>query len=321
MKADIYGMILSWNGREDTLRCLESLRRIKAAVFQIVVVDNGSQDDTPSAVRDRFPEVELISTGRNLGYSEGNNFGLRLLLEREPEFICLFNNDTVVDPGFLAPLLACASTHPQVGIFGPRICFLARPDIIWSQGIRVSPTSGRIVSPDHGRRGDGELRPRTVDAVSGAAFLIRRRTLEEAGLLDERYAFYHEDVDLCLRARKAGWKTMVVPASRAWHSVGAAMKEAGGRNNIYYLVRNHLLVINRSFPRLLPFRVPRNLFIILYNLLFILFTTRRGDIQAIKACVDGVRDYLRGRWGMRGEGRDGKGRSGKPIIEEGRGGT
>jgi len=301
MKADIYTMILCWNGAEDTLRCLESLRWVKDVPFQIVVVDNGSRDGTPSAVRGAFPEAELISTGRNLGYAGGNNFGLRILLGRKPEFICLLNNDTVVDSGFLAPLLACASTHPRTGIFGPRICFLARPDTIWSQGIRVSPTDGRIVSPDHGCRGDASIRPRTVDAVSGAAFLIRRRTLEETGLFDERYAFYHEDVDLCLRAKKAGWKTMVVPASHTWHRVGAAMEEAGGDNNIYYLVRNHLLVINQSFPLLLPLRGLRNLLIVLYNLLFLLFTTRKGDAAALKTWGEGVRDYLRGRWGMRGE--------------------
>lgn len=299
MNADTYAMILNWNGADDSIRCLESLRRIKGAELKTVVVDNGSSDDGVLRIQSIFPEVEVISTGRNLGYSGGNNFGIRLLLERKPAFICLLNNDTVVDPGFAAALLACAERHPRAGVFAPQVRFLNRPGVIWSQGIGVSPLTGRIVCPEHGRNAGDAAAPKTVDAVSGAVVMIRRKTLEDIGLFDERFAFYHEDVDFCLRAAKAGWKTMAVPGATAWHRVGAAMNAAGLGDGIYYLVRNHLLVINKSFPLPLPFRAPRNLLIVLYNLLFLLFTTRQGDAAALRSLGEGIRDYLRGRWGMR----------------------
>ncbi len=299
MSSDIYAMVLNWNGADDTIRCLESLNRIDREDLRRVVVDNGSSDDSVARIQRAFPDVELMTTGSNLGYAGGNNYGLRRLLERKPEFICLLNNDIVVEPGFLDSLLACARRDARAGIIGPQVLFLDRPDVVWSQKISVDPLTGRIVSREHGRSADDKAKPKTAGAVSGAVMLIRRETLESVGLFDERYAFYHEDVDLCLRAKRAGWKTMVVPEAVVRHRVGGAMNVSGGADDIYYLVRNHLLVINSAFPIPFLFRLPRNLLIVSYNLLFLLFTTRKGNAAALRAWAEGIRDYLRRRWGMR----------------------
>lgn len=299
MSSDIYAMILNWNGADDTIRCLRSLERIERPDLKTVVVDNGSSDDSVARIRRSFPEIEVISTGRNLGYAGGNNFGLRLLLARSPEFICLLNNDIVVEPGFLDSLLDCARLNPRAGIIAPQVRFLDRPGITWSQKIDVDPLTGRILSREHGRPADDKAKPKTTSAVSGAVFLVRSRAFEEVGLLDERYFIYHEDVDLCLRAKRAGWKTMVVPEAVVRHRVSAAMNEAGSADDIYYLVRNHLLVINSAFPIPFLLRLPRNLLIVSYNLLFLLLTARKGNAEALKAWGEGIRDYLRRRWGMR----------------------
>lgn len=314
MQPDIYAMILNWNGAEDTIRCLGSLGRLEGAEVKPVVVDNGSTDGGGEKIARAFPGVELISTGRNLGYTGGNNFGLRLLLERKPDFIWLLNNDTVVGPGCLAALLSCSARNPRAGIFAPQVRFLGRPGTVWSQGIDVEPFTGRIVCRNHGRPAE-KGPPRTVRAVSGAVMLVRRETLEEAGLFDDRFAFYHEDVELCLRAAGAGWKTMVVPEAKAWHRVGSAMSEAGGSDGIYYLARNHLLVMNNSFPLPLPARGLRNSLISLYNLLFLLFTTRKGDPAALKALGEGVSDYFKGRWGMRTGSADGGGNAPAGLLQ------
>lgn len=287
-------MIVSWNGKGDLLGCLASLERLEPPRPRVIVVDNGSTDGTGEAVRDRFPEVELLSLSENLGFAGGNNRGIERALDGGAEYVCLLNNDTEVDPGFLNELLRAAGKFPRAGILGSRILYRSRPETVWSQGISVGRLTGRVYAGRHNRPSRKVPdTPESVEGVSGAAMLLRAETLRETGLFDEDYFLCFEDLDLCLRARRRRWGIMTAPGSEVYHSVSGSMGGEYSPRVVYYSTRNHLLLLNRRLP-LSPFlRGPRNLLIILYTLLFALFTAGFLPVSWFR----GLRDYFRGRFG------------------------
>ena len=293
-------VIVTWNGRDDCLQCLSSLRRLATPRCRIIVVDNGSTDRTAEVVADRFPEVEVITSPRNRGFSGGNNLGIERALEEETAYICLLNNDTVVDPCFLDELLRAASEHPEAGVLGSRVFYYDRPGVVWSQGIAVHGTSGRIYTPLHDRRASGlpdSVNP--ADAVSGAAMLLKGEMLREVGVLNNDYFLCFEDVELCLRARRGGYQVLTVPASRVFHKVSASMGGMYSETVVYYSTRNHLLVVNRQLPVTAPARVLRNLLIVLYTFIFAALTSGGPASPKIRAWWRGVGDYYRGQFGER----------------------
>ena len=298
MKPSIYVVILSWNGREDSLACLESLGKIADPPFRIILVDNGSVDGTAEAVRAGYPSVEVVATGKNLGFPGGNNVGIRRALKDGADYVCLLNNDTVVDPSFLAEFLAAAGRFPEGGIFGARVYYLEQPSVVWSQGIAINALTGRVRTSFFNSPGkdvpDGAVE---VKAVSAACMFVRREVFEKAGLMDERYFLCYEDIDLCLRARTAGFQIYSVPAARVWHRVSASMGGEGSATIIYYSTRNHLLMAQERLPLCCPFRGVRTILISLYNLLFTLVTTRTPARLGLPTWFRGVRDYWGGRFG------------------------
>ena len=293
-------VIVTWNGRVDLLECLNSLKKLVPPRPSIIVVDNGSTDGTAGAVAEKFPHVRVITSPRNRGFSGGNNLGIEKALEEGADYICLLNNDTVADPRFLAELLRAGSEDSQAGILGSRIYCYDRPGIIWSQGIDIHETTGRIYTPLNNRR-EVEL-PAAVsgtDAVSGAAMLLKGEMLREIGMFDEDYFLCFEDVDLCLRARKEGYRILTVPASRVRHKVSGSMGGEHSETVVYYATRNHLLVINRQRPVPAAFRGIRNLLIILYTFIFASLTSGGRSGPKIRAWRHGIMDYYRGRLGER----------------------
>jgi len=226
-------IILNWNGLDDTIECLGSLKKIAHASYQVVVVDNCSDGDDAEALKRQFDGyIHLIRNERNHGCSEGYNTGIRYVLENfSCDYILLMNNDVVVDPEFLHQLVEVAESHEQIGIVGPKVYYYdyhGRKDVVWSAGGRVrwwAPKIPRQLGKNamHSNRRES---PVAVDWISGAVFLFKRRLAEEIGLLDPRYFFGHEDVDYCLRAKKRGYKTMYVPSATVWHKVGVSARKA-----------------------------------------------------------------------------------------------
>jgi GT2 family glycosyltransferase len=217
-------VVLTWNGRDLTLDCLRSLAAVKTANLRVLVVDNGSTDDTVAAVRAQGdPRVTVLENGANLGFAAGNNAGIRRALDSGADFVLLLNNDTVVDPDFVDHLLAGARANPDVGIAGPKIYFFDPPDRIWFAGGEVSMWRGtaRHIGIRETDRGQHD-RARDVDYVSGCALLARRAVFERVGLLDPGYRAYFEDADLCARATRAGFRVRYVPAAKVWHRISAS---------------------------------------------------------------------------------------------------
>lgn len=134
LQPQVFIIILNWNGKTDTLACLNSLQKITYSNQEVVVIDNGSSDDSVAQIKTLYPEVIILETGENLGYAEGNNVGIRYALEHHAEFILLLNNDTIVAPDVLDQLANAALQNPEAGVFGATLFYMDKPDTVWFAG-------------------------------------------------------------------------------------------------------------------------------------------------------------------------------------------
>lgn len=300
-------VVLTWNGWEDTRRCLESLKAVTYPHLQVLVVDNGSHDGTPANVKKEFPVFELHRHDFNLGYAAGNNCGIRLLLESSVALIGILNNDTTVEPGFLEPLVAAFEADPELAVASPQIDYLdpeIRAGRPWYVGGVVDTRSGLPGHEDRdsGTPGDILMTP----YLTGCCFLARRDTFELVGNFDERYFLMFEDSDWSARVTKAGKRIAVVPASRIRHAVSASFSRSQSAVGAYYFTRNALLFLSQysdqrrqhmqrfavGIPRLvgvdlLRNRTPRVAFARLAGVIAFL-TCRWGRAPGIVLCISGL---------------------------------
>lgn len=240
-------IVLNWNGGQETLDCLASLRRLDYPCFDVVVVDNCSTDGSTEPIRESFPEVWLIETGANLGFTGGNNVGIRHALDRGADYVLLLNHDTEVASDFLTHLLHAVEADPRVGMAGPLIYYYDYPEIIWSAGGAIDPQRGqaRMVGLDELDSGQYGSTSREVDFVSGCALLARRSVLEQVGLLNERFFAYYEEAEWCVRVRRAGYHILNVPRAKVWHKISPGRRAASPVVH-YYMTRNRLLFLHSA---------------------------------------------------------------------------
>jgi len=222
---DISVVVVNWNTSEMLARCLASLETSRGTVgLEVIVVDNGSTDGSLELVRRAYPTVQLIANPDNRGFSAANNQGIKGCSGR---YIFLLNSDTEVEGDSLRALVDYGDAHTEAGIMGPRL--------LNSDGT-LQPSGGRfptLMSTMFDLAGAGRYgtrrdysKPAVVDEVSGAAMLVRREVIEQVGSLDEAFVWGYEDLDLCLRAHRAGWQVHYVPAATVRHEWGASRRLA-----------------------------------------------------------------------------------------------
>jgi GT2 family glycosyltransferase len=249
-KPRVYVIVLSWNRREDTLACLRSVLDSDYPSQRLLLVDNASTDGTITAVREQFPGLETLVNERNLGFARGCNAGLRYTLERGADYVLLLNNDTLVDSAMLSYLAQAAEEDPLRGPLGPRIFFLEEPTRIWSEGAYCRPLTKAWYGHHHGLLAKDLPPPaaiRPVDYVTGCAMLLSRQFLDRVGLFDPEFFFYYEDLDLCLRAKKAGFQPVCVPQAQIWHRVSASAGP-GSPQQRYHLARSSVRFYRKHTP-------------------------------------------------------------------------
>jgi len=242
--------------RADLAGALESLEQAPPALSHaVVVVDNASSDGSPAMVRERYPRVRVIEAGANLGFARANNLGIRAT---DSDLVLLLNSDTVVPAGAIDRLVADLQAHPEVGIVGPRLVDAeGRPEL--SFGRMIGPLNelrqkvqGRLYDWGFGpvRRAVGRKldRPQTVDWVSGACLLVHRADAEAAGLLDERFFLYTEDVDFCASVRAQGRLVRYTPASEVVHLRGRSRRRDPRAASAAYR-RSQLAFYEKHHPR------------------------------------------------------------------------
>jgi GT2 family glycosyltransferase len=283
----LVAVVLNWNGGEDTPRALTSLEGIET-----ICVDNGSTDGSDLEVERRFPQVELLRTGANLGYAGGNNVGIRRALERGAEWVLLLNNDAEAEPGIAAALTRAAGARPDAGILACKVLFEDGETVQYagaSFNARLG-YSGRVATS-----GADELRD--VGRADGAAFAVSRPALERGGLIDETLFMYVEDVEWSLRLRAAGFAIVFVPDARVRHKGSAASGGQASMTNLYYDTRNTIVVSERYAPLPAGLRAVRRGVVVGAHLAQALKHPARRD--AARAVLAGWRDARSGKSGQR----------------------
>jgi GT2 family glycosyltransferase len=240
-------IVLNWNGRDVTLDCLASLGRLDYPAYEVVVVDNGSNDGSVALIRAAYPHLTLIETGDNLGYVGGNNVGLAHAQTTGAAYALLLNNDTEVAPDFLNLLVEAAEEDLAIGIVGPTVYYFDTPGIIWSAGGGIDWSQGKtwMIGLNEADRGQFGKTPRPVDFVTGCALLVKMSLVEQVGSLDPRFFAYYEETEWCVRAARAGFKILHVPSSHVWHKIHPAAQETSPTVH-YYMTRNRLLFLKAT---------------------------------------------------------------------------
>jgi hypothetical protein len=239
-------VVVNWNGKELTLECLSSLRKLTYPNVQVVLVDNASVDGSVEAVCDSFPEVMVLRMISNLGFAGGSNEGIRAAQRKGAACILLLNNDTVVDEQCLGHLVTRILSDQSIGIVAPKIYYYSDSRRIWYAGGMLSFWKGvmwhtGIRDEDRGQY-DVALE---TEFASGCCMLVAGEVIERVGLLDESFGMYSEDVDWSMRARKAGYRIFYEPKAIVWHKVSAS---AGG-NLSWFKLKNKFLSNMKFFRR------------------------------------------------------------------------
>jgi GT2 family glycosyltransferase len=273
----VWGIVINWNGWSDTAACLASLRCLQYENFDVVVVDNGSTDDSVSRIREAFPGIELIETGKNLGFAGGCNIGIRWALRQGANFVWLLNNDAVVDPRALQALVSKAGTDPAIGAVGSAVYHMEEPETLqsWGGG-HVNFWLGRS------RHFLQPVPDDKLDYITGASLLIRRDALESVGLLDEGFFFSWEDADLSFRLRQAKWKLAVAGDSKVWHRLTASLRDRNAVLDTYFnqsasrFFRKHAPIPRLSFFIGVALRIAKRV--------------SKGEWKRARAVCNGVRE-------------------------------
>lgn len=249
-------IVLNWNRKEDAAECLKSVRHLRITDFQlsIIVVDNGSTDGSIEFLKKKFPKVEFIEAGENLGFAAGNNTGVKRAIEKGADFIMLLNNDTVVEEKLLACFVEAANRYKDAGVLSPMIYFSPGYEyhksrysktelgkVVWYAGgvIDWDNVLASNYGVDDTDIGQYEAE-REIDFATGACMFIRREVIEKVGMFNEKYYLYLEDADLSRRVIAAGWKILFIPQAKIWHKVSQS-SGIGSELNDYYITRNRLL--------------------------------------------------------------------------------
>lgn len=238
-------ILLNWNGKNDTIECLESLKNITYLNYEILLIDNGSTDGSIDLFRHRYPEIEIIENKENLGFSEGNNVGIRKAIEKKTDYVLLLNNDTIVDSEFLTELIKVAEKSNKVGIVGPKIYFYNNRNKIQSVGGAINYFTGRTPLIGCNIQDKGQYNKiHKVDYVSGCALLAKIEVIKKIGFLCSDYFAYYEEVELCKKAKDNHFSVICAPNSRIWHKEAVTSKKSN--YYIYLYTRNRFIFMKRN---------------------------------------------------------------------------
>ena len=297
--ATMAAVVVNHDTPAQTRLAVRSLLASQRPIQAVVVVDNGSAPGVAESLRAALPGVTVLVSGVNLGFSGGCNLGIREALRRGADHVLLINSDVVAPPDLAGTLERALAGYPGAGIAGPLVLDRADPRRVSSAGIRYDPSTGRMRHLGFGEPSAawmaGEIT--AVNGVSGCAMLIARRVLDRVGLLDEAYFYSFEDLDLCLRARAAGFAALCVPGAVAYHE-GSVSIGARSPRRVYFAARNHLRLASRSGVAPGAVRtLARQLSIVGLNVAHALVSAGVPRGRALRAVARGTWHHLVGRYG------------------------
>ncbi|RMG70512.1 MAG: glycosyltransferase family 2 protein [Chloroflexi bacterium] len=297
LSAKVTVVLINWNRIDDTLDCIESLHKSDYLDIQIVVVDNGSIDDSLSRLHTIQDKITIIASPDNMGFTGGNNLGMRHAAANGSDYVLLLNNDTTVAPNMISALVAAAEAHKGAGIISPKIFYYDHPRLIWHAGGLWNARLGIAKSIGHDEIDRGQYdQSREVSWASGCALLLRRTVIQDVGFLCDDFFAVAEDVDYCLRVQAAGYKVLYVPEARVWHKVSASSGGGDSPQYIYYQTRNLFMLQTKWIKNKPTFLLARGRLLVHYLIRVAKFMGR-GQIRANIGIMLGIYDGIRGKTG------------------------
>lgn len=301
MQKELSIILINYKRADDTIACIESLYKSSYNNFDIILVDNGSNDGSVEILQNKFPNINIIANPDNFGFSEGNNIAIRLALENNYKFFLLLNNDTIVAKDSLTHLIDTIKSQPQIGVTGGKILYFNHPELIWFAGgsFNFNSSKGKHYGIKEKDIGQYDIY-RETDYITGCCLLTKREVLDKIGLLDSNYFAYLEDVDFCLRAKLAGYSIVYQPKAVIYHKVSTT-SSWDSPVYLYFNMRNKILFLSKHstfskwilyLPYLIGFYVRQ----------FIRLILKHRNPKAAYAVSMGIYDGLRKYTGTYGEG-------------------
>jgi len=278
----VFIVIVNWNGLNDTIECIKSILNISYEYFKIIVIDNGSDNDESIELAFKFPDVIAIRSETNLGFSGGNNLGIKYALKNEADYILLINNDTIVEKDFLDILVEVVVKNQSIGLAVPKINYYNNPSRIWYAGGYISKLRGAAVTIGKGKLDNFYTENKYVTFATGCCLLIDKKVINDVGLMDEKYFLYLEDADYCLRAVESGYKILCVPQSKIFHKINSSTFQKYENLPLYYVTRNRLYFTKKLFPKYIGIVYTYVLISMVIKSIYWFFVSRKNKILIVK---------------------------------------
>jgi len=273
-------IIVNWNGRDDLIELLASIKNLNYPKdnYKIMVIDNGSSNGSQTAISQSFPDVYLLENKRNIGYVKAVNQGIAYGLNREVDYIWIFNNDVTVEEDSLMRLVEAGQQDKNIGVIAPVIYSYKNPEVIDNVGYKINFWIGRLKKLKFGRDVFQNYNDTyaEVDSQLGCSTLIKSSVFKMVGNFQAIYNLYFEETDFNVRARKKGFRVVVVKDAKVWHKTASTM-------NKFILRRAYLLVRNLFLFELLNAKIKHLLvFIPYYFLIHLPYFLIYGSIYGLK---------------------------------------
>lgn len=293
-------ILVNWNGIKDTRSSIKQYLAQDYPDIQIIVVDNGSRHNDEKLLTDEFKDkITLIQTGKNLGYSGGNNVGMKYALKQHYPYILFSNSDIFFGKNFVTDLVAPLEKDPHIGAVCPKIYYYHDKKKIWFVDGPINWWKGATHSKHQGETDHGQFNRRhKTDRLVGTALLTRSDILKKIGGFSDEYFMYLEDVDLSVRIKRAGYEVLVIPKAKLWHNESSSTAGKDSPYIIYYFTRNTLIFM-KHYGNRLQFTTST-----LYGIYFCFrriishIVKRKLSIATLKATIFAYYDFLRGKRGI-----------------------
>jgi len=305
-------ILLNYNGSEYAIACLQSLKKISYPNFSIIIVDNASPDDSMEkieryllaqavdnyavfaspveAMQSRLPQPKytLLQTGHNGGYGHGNNIGIRYALKEGADYVLILNNDTVVDPSFLEPMVQMCEENKNIGIVSSKIYIYDRPDVFWFNGGKFHPFTSKVEHVNFNEKDSGQKALGVNTFISGCMWLIPKHVFEIVGLINEEYFMYVEDLEYCQRVLNKGYSLRLCEQSKIWHKVGSSTGGKFSQFSVFWRTRN----MNRFIIKSPNSFLCKAIALTVFNLKLFLNLIRNRNMSLIKIQFQAIKECM-----------------------------
>lgn len=291
-------VIINYNGLSDTIKCLESIERITYDNFEVILVDNGSKKDPIPFLKKKFKKIIFIRSKKNLGYTGGNNLGMRTACEYNPRYVFFLNNDTIVSTNILTELSRFLECNEKFGLIGPVNYYYRNINKISFYGGLLNRNNG-LIKYLYKNCYIQNVKEKVVECnfVEGSAIFIRTCLLKRIGGFFDGYFLTSEESEMCLKVSEMGYKLAVINSCAIWHKVSQSMIKESELIN-YFTFRNKLLFVNRNANNMTCGDVLQLLKY--YFGCMLLFGIKRRNYLAVKGIICGIYDFM---LGVKGPGR------------------